>query len=427
MEFFRRNPSSSKKNVSSCLNEVLLSEEAFLSRLHEERMRSERAGSPLSLITIDYTKIVNGLVKKNGLSLQRITRHLAEALEKSTRATDIKGWCGNGSIGVLTPDTGKGGTHVIVEKLVKALETYPMLWASVSKKELTRCFCPSTFENDGNGITQTDESNKRANIHSTKQRKHFHLMSTYKQPVVFPQPAQQLAGAVAVAPWPFELEFFGMLNGRKTQLFVKRTMDIVGALVGITLFSPIMIIIAALIKLTSPGPIIFRQERLGLLGQPFIFMKFRSMRINCDATIHKDFVKKLIKGQTEEINTGTKDNPTYKIVCDPRMTPIGDLLRKTSLDELPQFFCVLKGDMSLVGPRPPIPYECNYYQSWHCRRILEAKPGITGHWQTSGRSTTTFDEMVRLDLQYARTWNLWLDIKILFKTFWAVFSGKGAY
>ncbi|OEU81367.1 MAG: hypothetical protein BA873_09140 [Desulfobulbaceae bacterium C00003063] len=232
---------------------------------------------------------------------------------------------------------------------------------------------------------------------------------------------------VAAAQWPFSLEILSQIRGKDLQLGVKRVVDIIGSLTGILLFSPLMLLIAVLIKVTSPGPVLFRQERLGHLGKPFIFLKFRSMKVACDASIHRDYVTRLIKGENSEINEGTADQPVYKITEDHRVTSIGRFLRKSSLDELPQFFNVLKGDMSLVGPRPPIPYECDQYRRWHCSRVLEVKPGITGLWQVTGRSSTTFDEMVRLDLKYVRTWNLWLDIRILFKTFWSMISAKGGY
>jgi lipopolysaccharide/colanic/teichoic acid biosynthesis glycosyltransferase len=135
---------------------------------------------------------------------------------------------------------------------------------------------------------------------------------------------------------------------------------------------------------------------------------------------------KLINRAHEQIITGTKDNPYYKMSGDTRITPFGKFLRKTSLDEIPQFFNVLLGQMSLVGPRPPIPYEVAHYENWHKKRVFDVKPGITGLWQTRGRSTTTFDEMVRLDLNYAKNWNLWLDMKIIFKTFKTVVAGIGA-
>jgi lipopolysaccharide/colanic/teichoic acid biosynthesis glycosyltransferase len=144
-----------------------------------------------------------------------------------------------------------------------------------------------------------------------------------------------------------------------------------------------------------------------------------------DPKIHQDFVRQLISGKDESKRDAS--GSVYKIKDDPRITPVGRFLRKTSLDELPQFLNVLTGEMSLVGPRPPIPYEVEAYDIWHRRRFLEAKPGITGLWQVEGRSRTKFDEMVRLDLRYAKIWSPWLDIKILLRTPGAVFRGDGAY
>jgi lipopolysaccharide/colanic/teichoic acid biosynthesis glycosyltransferase len=135
----------------------------------------------------------------------------------------------------------------------------------------------------------------------------------------------------------------------------------------------------------------------------------------------------LIHGEQDKRGNTPKQKGTYKITKDPRVTPVGHFLRKTSLDELPQFFNVLLGDMSLVGPRPAIPYECEEYDVWHRRRLLEMKPGITGLWQVRGRSATTFDEMVRIDIKYVQEWSLWLDIKIILQTPWVVLKGKGAY
>src|SRR5262249_12191111 len=156
-------------------------------------------------------------------------------------------------------------------------------------------------------------------------------------------------------------------------------------------------------------------------GGEFTCLKFRSMYINNDPAIHQEYVRNLINKKVDD------SHGMFKIKNDPRVTTIGRFIRKTSLDELPQFINVLKGDMSLVGPRPPIPYELESYSLWHRRRITEARPGITGEWQVNGRSRTTFDEMVRMDLRYIRNRSLWLDVKILFKTPFAVFSGNGAY
>jgi lipopolysaccharide/colanic/teichoic acid biosynthesis glycosyltransferase len=183
---------------------------------------------------------------------------------------------------------------------------------------------------------------------------------------------------------------------------------------------------ALTIALTSKGPVLFRQQRLGEGGVPFVFYKFRSMRSEVDDRIHRDYVSNLIDGNLESVNQGKAARPLYKMVADPRVTPIGRIIRRTSIDELPQLLNVLKGEMSLVGPRPPIPYEVERYQPWHLQRILGIKPGITGLWQVQGRSRTCFDDMVRLDLQYIRRCSLALDIKILLKTVYVVLKCDGA-
>ncbi len=187
-----------------------------------------------------------------------------------------------------------------------------------------------------------------------------------------------------------------------------------------------MFVTALMIKLDSPGPIIFKQIRQGEKGARFGFLKFRSMVSNCDDTAHRQYVTNLIKGELAKIDQGNGQEPLYKMKSDPRITRVGKIIRKTSIDELPQLFNVLKGDMSLVGPRPPLPYEVERYEPWHLRRILEVKPGITGLWQVDGRSKTSFDDMVRMDLRYVQNWSLWLDIKILLKTVRAVIRPNGA-
>jgi lipopolysaccharide/colanic/teichoic acid biosynthesis glycosyltransferase len=153
------------------------------------------------------------------------------------------------------------------------------------------------------------------------------------------------------------------------------------------------------------------------------------MHVDSDCSIHREYVTQLIAGQAERNpSNGNGDGAgVYKLTDDARITRVGNFLRRTSLDELPQLLNVLRGDMSLVGPRPAIPYELAAYQTWHRRRVLEVKPGITGLWQVNGRSRVKFDEMVRLDLRYAETWSPWLDIKILLRTPRAVFEGEGAY
>src|SRR6185503_13521831 len=202
---------------------------------------------------------------------------------------------------------------------------------------------------------------------------------------------------------------------------LKRVLDIAGSAALMVMLLPVYLVVAALVKLTSDGPVFFRQDRVGRIGQPFRMLKFRTMKVNSDSAIHQKYVSDFISSSDRLDKSGV-----FKIVNDPRVTSIGSLLRKTSLDELPQFWNVLRGDMSLVGPRPPLAYEVQQYKPWHYRRVLEAKPGITGLWQVTGRSRTTFDDMVRLDLRYARTWSVWTDVKILLATPRAVISGKGA-
>jgi lipopolysaccharide/colanic/teichoic acid biosynthesis glycosyltransferase len=219
-------------------------------------------------------------------------------------------------------------------------------------------------------------------------------------------------------------------ESKKFSLLIKRTVDVAGAILGLIILAPLFLIISLLIRLSSRGPILFRQQRIGQFGRRFNFLKFRSMYRDCEHDIHREYVKQLIAGGEgyglKKFESATNLG-VYKITHDPRITPIGRFLRKTSLDELPQLWNVLKGEMSLVGPRPPIPYEFDSYDNWHKRRVLEAKPGLTGLWQVNGRSRITFDEMVRLDLKYVRMWSLWLDFKILLKTPWAVLIGAGAY
>ncbi|WP_353063296.1 sugar transferase [Tunturibacter psychrotolerans] len=213
---------------------------------------------------------------------------------------------------------------------------------------------------------------------------------------------------------------------RSSLLRIKQVMDFVGSSLMLMVCTPLLLMIAVAIKASSRGPVLFRQQRVGQYGRCFTFLKFRSMRADNDHSVHKEYATKLIAGQLEH-RTSNGNADVYKMTNDPRITRLGKFLRRTSLDELPQLVNVLKGDMSLVGPRPAIPYELAAYQTWHRRRVLEVKPGITGLWQVTGRSTVKFDEMVRLDLRYATSWSPWLDIKILMRTPRAVIGGAGAH
>ncbi len=205
--------------------------------------------------------------------------------------------------------------------------------------------------------------------------------------------------------------------------FIKRTTDLVLSSIGLILLSWLFILIALLIKLTSKGPVLFKQKRVGRDGRIFKCLKFRTMFITADQETHKDFVSRLIKG---EMPSDPENKQVYKLKEDHRITPIGRFLRKYSLDELPQLINVIKGEMSLVGPRPAIPYEIVNYKPWHKRR-LTVDQGITGLWQVSGRSRLTFDQMVELDIFYIDNWSVWLDLKIILWTLYEVFIARNAY
>lgn len=199
------------------------------------------------------------------------------------------------------------------------------------------------------------------------------------------------------------------------QVLFKRVFDITGSLIGVAILVLVYPVLALAIKLTSPGPVFFRQVRVGRNGKRFVIYKFRSMRADAERQ------RKDLEDRNELAGA------VFKMKDDPRVTPLGKLIRKLSLDELPQFINVLKGEMSLVGTRPPTPNEVSEYQKWHHRRI-SIRPGITGMWQVSGRNKVTdFDEIVKLDLKYIDSWNIWLDTVILLKTVFVLFRRDDAY
>lgn len=205
----------------------------------------------------------------------------------------------------------------------------------------------------------------------------------------------------------------------------KRTLDVVGATALLLLLFPALLVIGVAIRCTSRGPAFYRQVRTGKFGRPFDLYKFRTMVLNTDDRIHREYVQRFIQGIAETCVDGS-GQPIYKLTRDPRITPLGRFLRRTSLDELPQLWNVLRGDMSLVGPRPPLPFEVACYEIWHRRRVFELKPGLTGLWQVRGRSRCSFDEMIRLDLQHGKPRSLRLYLRVLLETPRAVLSGGGA-
>lgn len=204
-------------------------------------------------------------------------------------------------------------------------------------------------------------------------------------------------------------------------LSLKRVLDCLIALALIILSSPFMLVIALAIKLFSPGPALFRQTRIGKDGQPFVMWKFRTMRYEAAQDLHRDYVRDLILNNHSPQSLGVK---TLKLDSDPRITGLGKILRRFSLDELPQLFNVLRGEMSIVGPRPSLPYELELYQDWHKERLY-VLPGITGLWQVTARNQVCFDDQVRIDLDYIQQMCLWLDLKIMLHTPFEMIKGKG--
>ncbi len=359
---------------------IFLAEDAFVSMLYLERRRAERTQKKFVLMLVDLSSVLTGGHKKS--LLQKITEGISEA----TRETDIMGWyVENSLVGVIGTELCDAAPKLIQKRFLERLRS---VFEKVMGKEAAAAISVS-----------------------------FHF---------FPEEAGDGDGghSANTALYP---ELTRREERKKFALGLKRALDVLGSLLALVLSAPLWLLIAAAIKLTSKGPVLFRQNRLGQCGRTFQVLKFRSMRTDCDSKIHEAFVNQFIAGKVDGNETAHSVKPVFKIQKDPRITKVGQLLRKTSLDEMPQFWNVLMGDMSLVGPRPPLAYEYRAYNVWHRRRVLEIKPGITGLWQVTGRSRTKFDDMVRLDLKYARTWSIWLDLKILVRTPAAVIHGDGAH
>ncbi len=212
----------------------------------------------------------------------------------------------------------------------------------------------------------------------------------------------------------------------RCERFLKRFIDLSISLFVVIVGFPFLFAVALLIKITSKGPVFFTQERIGEQGNDFTLYKFRTMKTNCDDSLHREFTRSFIQGQLPKSALDEKESSQYKLKDDPRVTAVGNFLRRTSLDEIPQFINVLRGEMSIVGPRPPLVYEYEYYEDWHKLR-LTVKPGLTGLWQVSGRSSVPFHEMVMLDLYYIEHWSLRLDTRIMLQTVPVMLVGTGGF
>jgi lipopolysaccharide/colanic/teichoic acid biosynthesis glycosyltransferase len=357
-----------------------LDQESFTKMVCLERKRADRSGRSFVLMLLECSDL--GRDHRDGQECDRIMRILLH----STRETDIKGWYKEGSVpGVIFTEVGTADARSVTCALLRRVTT-----------AVSGSITPGGIDH----------------IHIS-----FH---------VYPDD-----GAEQGRIQPPDLALYPDKRGngyhKRTSEVLKRALDVFGSVAALLLLSPLFLAIAAAIRLTSRGPILFRQQRVGQYVRTFTFLKFRSMHVASDESLHRDYVQRLIARNAAAEGVEEDQRPTFKIRNDPRVTRVGRMLRRTSLDELPQFINVLRGEMSLVGPRPPIPYEYACYETWHRGRLLTVKPGITGLWQVRGRSRVNFDDMVRLDLKYAETWSIWLDLKILCLTPAAVLSGEGAY
>jgi lipopolysaccharide/colanic/teichoic acid biosynthesis glycosyltransferase len=352
---------------------TICSREEFSCILEREHARAERSGQGFSVVDFDI-----GNVELN----RELISHLLAALAKRLRSTDEVGWLHGHNIGVLLYNTDEDGAKVFAKKI---LDIIPSTFDPPDFKIHTYA-----VKQQGGQDPAKDDSEQRAGDK-------FHKQEKRKEKAAKPVRQMRLLRSHAMPPW-------------------KRLLDIVASLILITITSPLFLVAAFLIKVGSPGPIFFRQKRVGYGGKLFTLYKFRTMQANADTTAHRKYVAELIHNGVE----GEGSSKVMVKIDDPQIIPRGVFLRSTCIDELPQLFNVLRGEMSLVGPRPPIPYEVEEYVRWHTGRF-DAVPGLTGLWQVSGKNRLTFRDMARLDIRYARQMSFSLDVTILLMTPLAIF------
>lgn len=418
-----------------------LAREDFELFLERELCRTERNHSTSYCIVIDFSNHYKyqGLICKD--KYPRFLTHIVDLINHNTRFVDIKCLSEDYRISILLEDTSLEGAQVFLEKIRNKFRDYFAARQKLEYLILLRHLIFSITSMDSRKVYQQVvgmPASSKGNGENGGGLPGFNDYSSIESNTVCDSKTileekdnfyfNWNLYSAAEEPEHIHASLARNENSNHSPHFfyssAKRIFDFCAAAIGIILFLPLMILIALAIKTTSKGPVLFKQKRVGYRGQLFTFLKFRTMYSENTDQIHREYIKKLIEGNNGEINQGSAEEPLYKLKDDPRVTKIGHFLRCSSLDELPQFFNVFTGSMSMVGPRPPIPYEVDLYQPWHLRRITMAKPGITGLWQVYGRNKTTFDDMVRLDLQYIRNRSLRLDTIIVFKTVFVMFNKK---
>lgn len=363
IRWFRRNAAFHKIHPS----------ERFRDLIERERSRADRTGIRFSLLVFRH--------KGRKRDTYRTLYHLATSLLARVRTSDEVGWFDRTSLAVLMIGSGEAGAAEFGRKVIASLpEGVPVPAVSVY-------VYPTNGQGEGEPVSAVKPGSEAGTFQGFP-----------------PPPVTGNAALPEDAAMP--AVFF-----RQLPLW-KDVLDVLISLIALILLSPLFLLIAVYIKIADPGPVFFRQERIGFRGKKFECWKFRTMKVDNDAAGHEEHLKSLIKGG---------DQAMIKLDArkDPRIIPLGWLLRQSGLDELPQLVNVLRGDMSLVGPRPCLPYEAKEYDQWHAERF-DSVPGLTGLWQVSGKNRTTFKDMMRFDIRYSRRMSFWMEIQILFKTFPAI-------
>jgi lipopolysaccharide/colanic/teichoic acid biosynthesis glycosyltransferase len=354
---------------------VILNDQAFRRMIALERKRSERSRKPFVLMLFDVGK------SPRSENDSKLLGGILNQLSRSIRETDTAGWYQDSlAAGIMFTEISREDQNACLDTLIARVT-----------EELR------------SGLTCEEFDRISLSVH------------------VFPEDWEPSDGQRPNNPKLYP-DLAEREQSQSLARIIKRAIDITGSVAAIVVLAPIFLVIAIAIKASSRGPVFYRQPRIGQHGILFSLLKFRSMYDGNNSSVHREYMGQLIAGVAEK-HPSHGERKVYKLTRDSRITAVGAFLRRTSLDELPQFFNVLKGEMSLVGPRPPLDYEVERYELWHRRRLTDAKPGITGLWQVSGRNRIAFDDMVRLDLRYAQSWSLWVDLKILLRTPKAVIEG----